>query len=1149
MIRTIKSSYLLLFLLFVLNACTFSMNARIVSDHDLSSVTAKLIAPATLINSSNTNSFTFSGSCSNTASVDISFNNTIKQNVICNSGTWTLTTDLSSIVDGNIDIIILQPDSTTVLDTNSILKDSTPPSMIGVIFSDGSSINSTSSTPTLTWNAGSDIGGSGIEKYQIALGSTSGGTDVLNWVDVSLTTSTSLNGLSLSFGNTYYASLRAVDVAGNVSSTVLGDGWTATAGNGTAIVTAGLPSSPSADNSISLTVGGTDVVAYKYKYGIQGSIDCASSSGYSSEIPVATVLSADIRNIDDGTFLLCLIGKDSGSNYQSYASATTYTWIRSAPAEIQFSTLSQSVDEDAAGTISFNFSLNHKKSENVTVEYEVQGTALYMINHNLSSNTITIPAGNLTASVPFQIFGDALALPETYLRVIIVGIDSQKLTLGSNKSHTVIINDNDSGAYKVISEMSFGQTHGCLIYSNNDLYCWGKNKNGQLGNNSIYDLAQPVFVGAGYLKVSANGSHTCAIKTDNKLWCWGFNSTGQLGLGNTTEFHTPQAVDAATNYVEVSAGSSHTCAITTAKKLKCWGSNGNGRLGDNSISQRTLPVAIDTASDYSKVSAGYAHTCGIIDISGALKCWGADSDSQLGDSTLSSDQLTPYVIDSGTTYKFISAGAFGSCGITSSDDLKCWGGNYNGEFGDVASWYPDPTVLDPGVKYSFVSTGIEVIAYAPHSCGVTTANEVKCWGGDSGYGRIGVGKSWSNYYLPTASDPSVTYSKVFAGSINTCGLTLAGLPKCWGSSLNSQSLSLPNVISTPTLIYPERNFKSIWLTTGGCAIDSADKAWCWNSPDNTNAPESQLIRRNSSTTYKIATSSCEIQLDGVLRCYQSGNWVALDFGTTYKSLTEGGTNPHFCGITSSDQLKCWGSNNFGQVGNNSTVDVASPTIIDGGNTYLKVSAGMVHTCAIDTNNKIKCWGFGTDGRLGDGTNTQRLVPTLISDGSNYSDISAGYTHTCGIISTTGQLKCWGYNDSGQLGNGNTTQQASPVAIDAVSTYQQVSVGYSSSCAVTIANKLKCWGSNTYTFLGLNSPASYLGTGNYNTNETSPVAIDASTDYSQVFISHTDRKACAITTGSKIKCWGQAAKEYEVNLPIGVDPYHPNPSVNLLHPSF
>lgn len=1149
LISQIVWTILLVFNFLFLPSCSPFGKDTLASLFETNIVDAKITSALTPLKSSNLSSYSVSGSCAKIDQLDIYIGSTMITSIPCVAGSWSTNLDARALSDGLHDLNIKEKDSSSVLDSKTLIKDTLAPSLSGAI-SDGVSFSSTSDSPILSWSAATDsASGSGVQKYQIALGSVSGGTDILNWTDLSLINSATLTGLALTNGNTYYPSVRALDMADNISPAITGDGWQVLMGNGVAIVTAGLPASPSAANSISLTIGGTDVVAYRYKVGMQSSTDCTNSTGYSAEAIVRVLLEENIENFNDGNFIVCLVGKDSLGSYQSYASATSYIWVRNAPALVQFRTLEQIVDEDLAGTRSFTFSLNRTKSTDVTVEYELQGTAIYGLNHNLFSNTVTIPAGSLSVSVSFDIFGDVLQAPEKYFKVFVSDLDPAKLTMGSNKTHTVVIKDNDSGAYKQILDMSFGEEHGCLIYTNNNLYCWGDNQYGQLGNNSSYDSAQPVLVGGGYIKVSANGTHTCAIKTDNTLWCWGNNSSGQLGVNNTTTYRTPQQVDPAPSpatYSKVATGHRHTCGIITpAQTLKCWGDNQWGKLGDGTTIQRNAPVNIDTV-EFTSISAGYSHTCGII-IGNTLKCWGANDDWQLGDSTLPNQPL-PYPIDVANTYKFISAGAFGNCAITLADDLKCWGINYNGEAGDIANFYGIPTIVDPGVKYSYVSMGIELNNYEPHSCGVTTGNTVKCWGGDGGKGRIGMGKTWS-YFLPTAVDPNAEYTKVFAGSYNSCGLSFAGIPKCWGSSGESQSLSIESVIKTPTTFYPEKSFKSVWLDRGGCAIDSLDKAWCWGSPDSSE-PESILIRRDPANIFMAATSKCLLQLNGTLKCYQTGGWVDVDPGVTYKSLSQGSN--HYCGITSLDYLKCWGTNWSGQVGDGTTTNVTAPKRIDDPNTYKKVSAGNGHTCAIGTNNKVKCWGQGGVGQLGDGTSTQRESPTPIADpgGYDYTDISAGFWISCGVT-TTNLVQCWGDNQQGQLGNGTTVSRATPGPVnDPLGVgYSRVSTGYNYACAITTTNKLYCWGENVYTFLGLNTPASFLGTGNYNARETAPVATDPSVDYSQVYLSNGHRTACAITIGQKLKCWGQASDEYYLYLPTGVDPYRPNSSINVLHPMF
>ena len=135
-----------------------------------------------------------------------------------------------------------------------------------------------------------------------------------------------------------------------------------------------------------------------------------------------------------------------------------------------------------------------------------------------------------------------------------------------------------------------------------------------------------------------------------------------------------------------------------------------------------------------------------------------------------------------------------------------------------------------------------------------------------------------------------------------------------------------------------------------------------------------------------------------------------------------------------------------------------------------ISAGYSHTCALLSDHTVECWGYNGEGELGDGTTTDSATPVQVKDVagtgtlSNVTQISAGYSHTCALL-TGGAVECWGYNYNGQLGNGTTTDSATPVQVKDVagtgtlSNVTQISAGGSHTCALLSDNTVECWGYN------------------------------------------------------------------------------------------
>ena len=186
----------------------------------------------------------------------------------------------------------------------------------------------------------------------------------------------------------------------------------------------------------------------------------------------------------------------------------------------------------------------------------------------------------------------------------------------------------------------------------------------------------------------------------------------------------------------------------------------------------------------------------------------------------------------------------------------------------------------------------------------------------------------------------------------------------------------------------------------------------------------------------------------------------------------------------------WGRDDGGRLGTGNTTNTSSPVTVAGGITnWSQVAASRYHSLGLTSTGIAYAWGRNTSGQSGDNTITNKSIPTaVVGDITNWSQVSAGQAHSLGVTST-GILYAWGYNSSGQLGTGNTTSALSPVTVaGGITNWSQVSAGRSHSLGLTSTGILYAWGYNS---------TGQLGTGN-TTNTSSPVtAVGGITSWRQV----------------------------------------------------
>ncbi len=693
-----------------------------------------------------------------------------------------------------------------------------------------------------------------------------------------------------------------------------------------------------------------------------------------------------------------------------------------------------------------------------------------------------------------QVMGSALSVSAGYDYTCAVTAWGQIKCWGNNeygqlgdgtttdRSTPVDVDGLSSGVVSV----SAGKSHTCAVMTAGGVKCWGDNYFGQLGDGDFYlkrsDPVDVVGLSSAVASISAGGFFTCAVTAEGGVKCWGRNDYGQLGDETYTNSPTPVDVDGlSSGVVMVSAGESHACAVTTAGGVKCWGFNNSGQLGDETTEDKNTPVDVKGLSrGVVMVSAGESHTCAVT-TEGSVKCWGLNNSGQLGDETTSNRNIPVDVKGLTSGAVSVSAGYSHTCAVTDVGGVKCWGNNISGRLGDGTTI----NHLTPVEVDGLTSRVVTVSAGGAHTCALTARGQIKCWG-DNFFGQLGDGITTDQLNPVDVIDLSSGLVSISAGNSHTCAMTAAGGVKCWGHN-NYGQLGIGTTIdqSTPVDVIGLSD-GVVSVAAGGwhtCAVTTSGGVKCWG--------------HNGSGQLGIGTTIDQFTPVDVIGL--SSDVVSVSTGEY-----------HTCALTTSGGVKCWGNNNHGRLGDNTTTHHQSPVDVNGLTSGGKsVSAGGSHTCAATTAGEVKCWGYNVYGQLGDGTTTDRHSPVDVSDlSSEVISVSAGIFHTCGVT-TTGELKCWGNNEYGQLGDGTATDQSTPVdVIGLPDGVVSVAAGGWHTCGVTTLGGVKCWGSNEHGQLG-------DGTTDNRSIPDDVVGLSNGAASLSAGVQHT----CAVTDAGGIKCWG------------------------------
>lgn len=380
-----------------------------------------------------------------------------------------------------------------------------------------------------------------------------------------------------------------------------------------------------------------------------------------------------------------------------------------------------------------------------------------------------------------------------------------------------------TGSIYTDQTISVGGSYACAVLTNGDVSCWGNGYWGKLGyistpgsgidssNRNYPTNVNSLQQNMGHFEeVSTSTASTCALNEIGNIYCWGWDGSGQLGNENNdvSEAGDPNspvmvALPENTSALTVvsSATQHHKCAILNNSETICWGSNTRGQLGANwrcdlnsdnctsmasewTNSGTSFPQVVQFPENRSAIAiaAGGEFTCAITD-NRAVYCWGSNSGYKLGQGDLvTRDVPTLTQLPGDREAVAIAAGGIGACAISIDHNVYCWGSGSNGALGDGSNdSNPTPglVILEEG------DIPISITAGLGFYCIVLDTGVSKCWGGNW-HGALGDGGALDDFnngiprVLPTNVTGNHSFVAIESGTQNTCAIKSNGSAYCWG---------------------------------------------------------------------------------------------------------------------------------------------------------------------------------------------------------------------------------------------------------------------------------------------------------------------------------------------------------------------------------
>lgn len=612
------------------------------------------------------------------------------------------------------------------------------------------------------------------------------------------------------------------------------------------------------------------------------------------------------------------------------------------------------------------------------------------------------------------------------------------------------------------SKVTCGGHHTLALNSSNQLYAWGHNPYGQVGNILTVDISSPIQIPGVWTDIAAGMQFSIGVKSGGTLWSWGHNQVGNLGQNNTTNYSSPMQIGALTTWTNVWASGRYFFARKSDGSVSAAGDNRGRSFGltnftisgqetnpDKSLEedvQYSSPIQIISTggNTWNKVNLSPWRSY-IIDSSNNLRGMGMNEQANLG---FFGSKGSPVQVPG--LWNWVNTSTNSTYGIKKDRSLWFWGHSNHGQSGNRNNTNPTPAGSPAQIGSD---TDWEMVAGNYHSAYAKKTNGSLWSWGHNGHGALGLNNG-TNYSSPMQipgnwKTVNTTYGT--QGVHCVFGIKSDGTAWSWGHNPYGQIRSdWARKYSSPIQIYGNISWTSVSSNDVGniYAIKSDNTLWALG-----NNAHGQLGNLNTNSQF-----SSPIQVGG------AGNNV-------WQQVQAGG---HHCLAKKTDGgLWGWGHNNYGQIGNNTiSSTINSPVQVTGGaaGSCRNFHTNRYHSSSVRNDSYLYTWGYNGHGQIGNNTTINYSDPIQI--GSNqWRQSSCGNFHTS-CVRNDGTLWTWGYNINGQLGTNSTVSYSSPIQIGTLTNWSTTHCGMDQTFAIKTDGSLWAWGANNSGQLGVNSPIQY-----------------------------------------------------------------------------